>query len=129
MESAARTIFPNARLITDHFHVVKLVVDALQHIRIKLRWEELDKENKAIKQANKKLIQWIEKTNELKIQEFNSASNTINNKSGTILNYFITKSTNANAESFNAKIKRFRANLRGVTDTKFFLFRLEKLFA
>jgi len=53
----------------------------------------------------------------------------LNNKSETILNYFITKSTNANAESFNAKIKLFRANLRGVTDTKFFLFRLEKLFA
>ncbi|OWP82972.1 transposase, partial [Flavobacterium davisii] len=37
--------------------------------------------------------------------------------------------TNANAESFNSKIKLFRANLRGVTDIKFFLFRLEKLFA
>jgi len=85
--------------------------------------------SKTTEQANKKLIQWIEKTNELKIQEFNSAANTINNKSETILNYFITKSTNANAESFNAKIKLFRANLRGVTDTKFFLFRLEKLFA
>ncbi|MCX6153148.1 MAG: DDE transposase, partial [Candidatus Kapabacteria bacterium] len=37
--------------------------------------------------------------------------------------------TNANAESFNAKVKLFRANLRGVIDTKFFLFRLAKLFA
>ena len=27
------------------------------------------------------------------------------------------------------KIKLFRANLRGVTDTQFFLFRLYKLFA
>ncbi|MCF6353476.1 MAG: transposase, partial [Cyclobacteriaceae bacterium] len=32
-------------------------------------------------------------------------------------------------ESFNAKIKLFRANLRGVRDTTFFLFRLYKLFA
>jgi hypothetical protein len=47
----------------------------------------------------------------------------------TILNYFVNRNTNANAESFNAKIKLFRANLRGVTDTKFFLLRLEKLFA
>ena len=39
------------------------------------------------------------------------------------------RSTNAIAESFNSKIKGFRANLRGVTDVKFFLFRLEKLFA
>lgn len=35
----------------------------------------------------------------------------------------------SHAESFNSKIKRFRANLRGVSDVKFFLFRLEKLFA
>jgi hypothetical protein len=32
-------------------------------------------------------------------------------------------------ESFNAKIKLFRANLRGVADTKFFLFRLANVFA
>ncbi|CDD83255.1 transposase [Bacteroides sp. CAG:462] len=33
------------------------------------------------------------------------------------------------AESFNAKIKLFRANLRGVADKKFFLFRIAKLYA
>ena len=31
------------------------------------------------------------------------------------------------AESFNAKIKLFRANLRGVADKKFFLFRIAKV--
>ncbi|MFH2142117.1 MAG: DDE transposase, partial [Bacteroidota bacterium] len=35
----------------------------------------------------------------------------------------------AYAESFNSKIKGFRENLRGVSDVKFFLFRLSKLFA
>lgn len=30
--------------------------------------------------------------------------------------------------SFNAKIKLFRANLRGVVDKKFFLFRIATLF-
>ncbi|MFC2448169.1 MAG: DDE transposase, partial [Prevotella denticola] len=39
------------------------------------------------------------------------------------------RSTNAAAESFNAKIKLFRANLRGVVDKSFFLFRLAKLYA
>ncbi|MBI6118275.1 transposase, partial [Salegentibacter maritimus] len=43
--------------------------------------------------------------------------------------YFTNRSTNASAESFNAKIKAFRAQLRGVRNTEFFLFRLEKLFA
>ncbi len=47
----------------------------------------------------------------------------------TISNYFIHRTTNANAESFNAKIKLIRANLKGVTDIKFFLYRMEKLFA
>jgi len=46
-----------------------------------------------------------------------------------ILNYFNNRNTNASAESFNAKIKRFRAEFRGVRDLQFFLFRLTKIFA
>ncbi len=45
------------------------------------------------------------------------------------LNFFNNRNTNANDESFNAKMKLLRADLRGVTDTTFFLFRLHKLFA
>ncbi|HJD74713.1 transposase, partial [Bacteroides reticulotermitis] len=37
--------------------------------------------------------------------------------------------TNAASESFNAKIKQFRAQLRGVRDINFFLFRLSKIYA
>lgn len=47
----------------------------------------------------------------------------------TILNYFNNKSTNASAESFNSKIKAFRTQFRGVTDIKFFLFRVAKIYA
>ncbi|MDN3672769.1 transposase [Flavobacterium branchiarum] len=47
----------------------------------------------------------------------------------SILNYFNNRSTNASAESFNAKIKEFRAQFRGVRDIEFFLFRLTKLYA
>ncbi|CAA7393999.1 hypothetical protein CHRY9393_03612 [Chryseobacterium fistulae] len=36
-----------------------------------------------------------------------------------ILNYFDNRSTNASAESFNAKIKNFRLQLRGVKDRAF----------
>ena len=53
MESSARQSFPNANLVTDRFHVVKLAIEALQHIRIQYRWEELDKENIAIDKAKK----------------------------------------------------------------------------
>ena len=72
---------------------------------------------------------WIDKTKSLEIKEFNTVANTIQNHFETILNFYNNYSTNAAAESFNSKIKLFRANLRGVVDTKFFLFRLMKLFA
>ncbi|MFD2575826.1 transposase [Haoranjiania flava] len=56
-------------------------------------------------------------------------SRTIKNHYRNILNYFDNKSTNASAESFNAKIKAFRSQFRGVGNINFFLFRLTKLFA
>ena len=46
-----------------------------------------------------------------------------------ILNYFDNRSTNASAESFNAKIKAFRAQFRGVRNIEFFLFRLTNIYA
>lgn len=206
MQSSARICFPEANLITDRFHVVKLVIEALQHIRIKYRWEEIEIENKAIKIAKEQGLKyksvllangdtpkqllarsryiiakkpnewtenqkqraeilfkrypelhkaymhvldfrniyeqksksvakqmfenWIEDTTNLEVNIFNTASNSIKFHLETILNFFDeNRFTNANAESFNSKIKLFRANLRGVIDTKFFLFRMEKLFA
>ena len=46
-----------------------------------------------------------------------------------IINFFERRATNAAAESFNAKIKAFRAQFRGVRDKAFFLYRLAKLYA
>ncbi|MCP9764480.1 DDE transposase, partial [Lacihabitans soyangensis] len=46
-----------------------------------------------------------------------------------ILNYFDNRSTNASAESFNAKVKALRSQFRGVRDISFFLFRLQKIYA
>lgn len=205
IELATKIAFPQSTLVTDRFHVVKLVTEALQHIRIQLRWKELDKENKAILEAKKqglkykpiqlsngdtpkqllarsryiiakkphqwtenqnkraKLLfkkypqlevaykhtqefrniyelsdklmakerfeKWIEDTFESKLETFYTSANTLKANFTNILNFFNNRNTNANAESFNAKIKLFRANLRGVTDTTFFLFRLHKLFA
>jgi len=79
--------------------------------------------------AQRNFLIWIERTQKLGIEEFNTVANTISNKLESILNFFDYRNTNANAESFNAKIKLFRANLRGVTNTAFFLYRLEKLYA
>ena len=86
-------------------------------------------ENKSKITAKLQFTDWVEKTKKLKIEELNSTAKSISYHLDNILNFFDNRSTNANAESFNAKIKLFRANLRGVTDTKFFLFRLKNLFA
>jgi len=205
MEFASRMSFPNASLVTDRFHVVKLVLEALQHLRVKYRWEAIDKENEEIKKARTKGIKynsevltngdmvkqlltrsryllfkrdtdwtlsqqeradilfikypllktahslatqfrniyenqdignakrqfkdWIDNIKNSDIKEFNTAAKSIEYHLDTILNFFINRNTNANAESFNSKIKLFRANQKGVRDVTFFLFRLEKLFA
>ena len=205
MQLASKICFPESYLVTDRFHVVKLVMEALQHLRVKYRWEEIEKENQAIKTAKEqgvkyipvtfenddtpkqllarsryiiakksnewtenqkiraellfknypllhqaykhtlefrniyeetsreiaqeKILNWIQKTKLLNMNVFNTAANSINYHLETILNFFVKRNTNANAESFNSKIKLFRANQRGVINTKFFLFRLEKLFA
>ncbi len=205
MESGAKKSFPNANLVTDRFHVVKLVLEALQHIRIQFRWNEIDKENQAIADAKKngnkyvpkifangdspkqllarsryilfkksskwthnqqqradilfreypdlksaykivmefrniyevksknlaqeKFSAWITNIFTNQRKEFYTAANSVKVNMDNILNFFSNRNTNANAESFNSKIKLFRANLRGVSDTTFFLFRLYKLFA
>ena len=233
MEAGVKGAFPHAMLVIDRFHVAKLALDSLQHIRVKLRWKEMDIENNAlsaIKTAKKELdtalrqcpdqpqrrieleeeyktkvshyqpvefengdspkqllarsryilakkeVQWtknqqeraeilfthyptlqtayhevlafrniyeqtnmdhakikfqawIKKIQDNEMKAFYTVANTVNNNLDNILNFFKNRHTNANAESFNSKIKLFRANLRGVTDTRFFLFRLHKLFA
>ena len=49
-------------------------------------------------------------------------------KEEEVLNYFINRSTNAHAESLNSKLKGFRAQLRGVQDLPFFMFRASIIF-
>lgn len=205
MEAAVSEVFTNAKRVTDRFHVAKLAIDAIQRVRIDLRWMELDKESAAIARARKerkryiaeeltnsetpkqllarlrttlmktkdthsvtqtlrrsiafqrypeleraynhgmrlrdifeetsreaaakKLGEWATDTFECSHQAFYAVARTITAHRENILNYFNRRATNASAESFNAKLKLFRANQRGVQDLNFFLFRIEKLFA
>lgn len=205
MALAVENSFPQSQKVIDRFHAVKLVMDAMQHLRVNFRWEAIKTENNLIKEAKERgeryypetlsngdtlkellvrcryllykypedwtvnqskraailferypslnqayrltlafrniyknlskekatsqFIDWKQDVVESQIDEFNTAVNSIEYHFENILNFFNNRSTNANAESFNSKIKGFRANLRGVSDVKFFLFRLEKLFA
>jgi len=198
--------FPNAVQVIDRFHVQKLALDALQEIRIKHRWEAIDKENNAIETSKSKsikfipeqfsngdtlkqllarsryllyksnlkwtqnqseravilfekypdiekayklcqnlswifnntkdktsalvrLAKWDEKVRQAAFKSFNTIARTMSIHYKNILNYFDNRSTNASAESFNAKIKAFRAQFRGVRNVDFFLYRLSTIFA
>lgn len=80
-------------------------------------------------QAFKRLALWYNDVEASAIESFRTVSRSIQTHYLAILNFFINRSTNASAESFNAKIKGFRASARGVRDINFFLFRLAKLYA
>lgn len=79
-------------------------------------------------EAQGKLRKWFQKVEEKQIDGFIVAAESIHLHETNILNYFINRSTNASAESFNAKLKNFRALVRGVRDKKFHLFRIAKLY-
>ena len=206
MEKIARFSFPKASLVTDRFHVQKLVYDAVQEMRIQYRWQAIEQENKEIELSKDtkqkyipemlengdtlkqllarsryllfkhktswtpsqifraeilfarfplleeaynlamqlgqiftktkdkgiaftKLALWYENVEKAGFKTFNTVARSIENHYLTILNYFNNRSTNASAESFNAKIKAFRSAFRGVRNVSFFLFRIAKIYA
>ena len=206
MGMIVKRCFVKAALVIDRFHVQKLAYEAVQEIRIKYRWEALDRENEAItaakasgqtyqpellengdtikqllarsryllfkhtdkwtssqvkrsrmlferfplvkeaysmstdlgiifrtckskEQAFKKLALWYNRVEDCGIDSFKTVARSIQTHYLNILNFFTNRSTNASAESFNAKIKAFRSTSRGVRDISFFLFRLSKLYA
>jgi transposase len=79
--------------------------------------------------AYAKLARWYDKVEKAGFKSFNTVSRTIQMHYQTILNYFERRSTNAAAESFNAKIKAFRNQFRGVRNISFFIYRLSKIYA
>lgn len=61
-----------------------------------------------------RLAKWDEKVRQAAFKSFSTIARTMSIHYKNILNYFDNRSTNAAAESFNAKIKAFRAQFRGV---------------
>jgi transposase len=76
-----------------------------------------------------RLAKWYDKVEKTGFKTFNTIAKSIQEHYLNILNYFDNRSTNASAESFNAKIKAFRASFRGVRNVSFFLFRLSNIYA
>lgn len=206
MKLIAQKAFPNAMIVSDRFHVQKLMNEAISDLRVDYRWQAIDQENAEIELAKEmgrkyiphtfsngdtrrqllarsrhiimkhfskwtytqkqraeilfeqypaikeaydvsmeltriynqrisknvaltKLARWYEQVEQLNLKYFRSVTQTMQHNYQTIVNYFQNRSTNAAAESFNAKVKAFRAQFRGVRDIPFFIFRVAKLFA
>jgi len=83
--------------------------------------------NKNVMRLN--MAKWFNKVEKAGFKSFNTIASTFYTHYPEILNFFDNRSTNASAESFNAKLKAFRAQFRGVRDISFFLFRVCKIYA
>lgn len=111
------------KLLFELFPSLKEAYDIVNKLRAIFRSKTLDKEAARIK-----LHEWYKTATGSSLREIKSARDAIKSREENVLNYFISRSTNAAAESLNSKIKAFRAQLRGVSDLPFFMFRLCKIF-
>ena len=112
-----------ARILFAQYPDIKKAFDLTHDLRLIFAKTK----DKAI--AYTKLAHWYNKVTDSGFRSFNTISATIHTHYREILNFFERRSTNASAESFNAKLKAFRAALRGVSDIKYFLFRVAKIYA
>lgn len=106
----------------------KLYPDIERAYELCIQLGDIYKSTKNKNVALTKLAQWYDKVEKLGFKSFNTIARTIQHNYRTILNFFDNRSTNASAESFNAKIKAFRSQFRGVKNVSFFLFRLSKIY-
>ncbi|MBQ9667197.1 MAG: transposase [Prevotella sp.] len=79
--------------------------------------------------ARLSMARWYNKVEEAGFHSFNVIAATFYEHYDDILNFYNNRSSNAAAESFNAKVKALRAALRGIRDERFFLFRLAMIYA
>ncbi|MCK0132007.1 transposase [Flavobacteriaceae bacterium F08102] len=112
-----------SEILFNEYPDIKTAFDLVQELR------NIFNTTKSIKIAYTKLAHWYNNVEKSGFKAFNTIANTITINYRSILNYFINRSTNAAAESFNAKIKAFRAQFRGVKNVEFFLYRLTTIFA
>lgn len=111
------------KLLFERYPKIKDSYWLVNQLRSVFRSKTLDKES-----ARPKFEEWYKAVNACSSREVKAARDAIKSREDNVLNYFINRSTNAAAESLNSKLKSFRAQLRGVSDLPFFMFRLSKIF-
>ena len=108
-----------ARLLFEHYPDIQTAYGLAHSLRM-----IFSKRNATIESGKESLGEWFNEVTEFDDKNFNTVAATIFERQREILNYFLHHETNASAESLNSKIKAFRAQLHGVVDVKFFLYRL-----
>ena len=112
-----------AQVLFKEYPEIKLAYDLSQQLREFFN----TKQGKGV--ALTKLAHWYKDVEESGLRSFATIMNTVKINYDGIVNYFENRSTNASAESFNAKIKAFRAQFRGVRNKEYFLYRLTQIYA
>ena len=97
-----------SKILFSEYPDIKIAFDLVQGLR------NIFNTATTMEVAYTKLAHWYKDVENTGFRAFNTIANTISLNYRSILNYFTNRSTNASAESFNAKIKAFRAQFRGV---------------
>ena len=113
-----------AQILFRHFPDIKNAYSLSHSLRVIFNNRNATKES-----ARSSLSRWYEMAEKSRNEDFRVLSQTLQSREDDVLNYFLFRSTNASAEALNTKIKAFRAQLRGIIDLKFFLFRLTRIYA
>ena len=118
-EKWSATLEKRAKILFGLYPKLEEAYNLINFLRAVFRNKKLTKET-----ATEKLEVWYEKVAACTLREIKSVRDTIKFYEDEILNYFIERQTNASAESLNSKIKYFRAQVKGVRDIPFFMYRL-----
>ena len=110
-------------LLFEQYPKIKEAYDIVNKLRSIFRNKNLTKET-----AGKKLYEWYKCVVDCTLREIKSARDAIKYREDNVLNYFVNRATNASAESLNSKLKAFRAQVRGVSDLSFFMYRVCKIY-
>ena len=108
-----------AKILFELYPKLEEAYNLINSLRAVFRNKKLTKET-----AKEKLGEWYEKVAACTLREIKSVRDTVKFYEDEILNYFIKRQTNASAESLNSKVKCFRAQVKGVRDIPFFMYRL-----
>ena len=108
-----------AKILFELYPKLEEAYNLVNSLRTIFRNKKLTKET-----AKEKFEEWYEKVSACTLREIKSVRDTIRFYEDEILNYFNGRKTNASAESLNSKVKCFRAQVKGVRDIPFFMYRL-----